>query len=814
MTPERLRRIEQIYAAVLDAPEHERAGVLVFQCGVDAALRVEVESLLAHAGSMGGFLSTPVMGSAFTLASAFEESHSDDLIGKTIGAYSVLSRVASGGMGSVYKAARTGADFEQVVALKVVKRGMDSEEILRRFRRERQTLASLSHPNIARLYDGGITPDGRPYIAMEFVDGTPLDAYCRERRLSLRSRLVLFEKVCSAVAAAHRSLIVHRDLKPANILVTPQGEPKLLDFGIAAVVTPAGTTALTAPTERRLTPDYASPEQVQGGPIGTASDVYSLGAILYELTTGVRAHVFAGHSSAEIEGVIRDVIPPAPSVRVASERDDHASLGETSIGKLARHLAGDLDTIVMTALRKEPERRYAGVELLALDIRSYLEDRPIAARPDTLGYRAAKFFRRNTAACIAGIIVAGVMLGSTIAVWRQAQIAKQERDAAFEARDQSEEVVAFFEQMLAAADPKGMGRNATIKAVVDQTALGLLAQFGDRPVILARLRSAIGRTYMALGLLDEASLELEAARAIRERELPSDHHDRIESLKEISELRFAQRRFDEAESLARETLARHREQRGEDNHDTAEAWNNLGAILRARGNLVEAEQALTRAIEIYRAARRPPLALSDALNNLAGVWIARGELGRAESLLDEARSLRDRSLDRGHVLRAQSLHNLGQVAVLLNKVDEGRRLLSEAISEYGPEESAPAVPLARAHADLANVLGMLDLNGECIVHFETAARLFADRLGPDSPETLETNIDLAEAKRRSAHAEDARVILERVVARCDVSGRSRDATRARALFGLSLVWKDLGDAAKAVQLQQSSEKLESELQVK
>lgn len=814
MTPERLKRIEQIYAAVLDAPEQERPSVLASQCGVDTALRVEVESLLSHAGSMGGFLSTPVMGSAFALASAFEERDGDDLIGKTIGAYSVLSRVASGGMGSVYKAARTGADFEQVVALKVVKRGMDSEEILRRFRRERQTLASLSHPNIARLYDGGITPDGRPYIAMEFVDGTPLDAYCRGRRLSLRSRLMLFEKVCSAVGAAHRSLIVHRDLKPANILVTPQGEPKLLDFGIAAVLTPAGTTALTAPTERRLTPDYASPEQVQGGPIGTASDVYSLGAILYELITGARAHIFAGHSSAEIERVIREVIPPAPSVRVASERDEHASLGETSIGKLARHLTGDLDTIVMTALRKEPERRYAGVELLALDIRSYLEDRPIAARPDTLGYRATKFIRRNTAACAAGLVVTGVILGSTIVVWRQAQIAKQERDAAFEARDQSEEVVAFFEQMLAAADPKGLGRNATIKAVVDQTALGLLAQFGDRPVILARLRSAIGRTYMALGLLDEASFELEAARAIRERELPADHHDRIESLKELSELRFAQRRLEEAESLARETLARHREQRGEDNHDTAEAWNNLGAILRARGNLVEAEQALTRAIEIYRAARRPPLALSDAINNLAGVWIARGELGRAEALLDRARLLREHALDRGHVLRAQSLHNLGQVAVLLNKVDEGRRLLSEAISEYGPEESAPAMSLARAHADLANVLGMLDQTGECILHFETALRLFADRLGPDSPESLETGIDLAEAKRRSGQAEAARVILEGVVARCDRAGRLRDATRSRAYFGLSLVWKDLGDDAKADQTLRSAEQLESELQHK
>ncbi|NUQ51175.1 MAG: tetratricopeptide repeat protein [Phycisphaerales bacterium] len=812
MTPDRLRKVERIYAAVLDAPEVDRAAALDAHCAGDHALRAEVESLLSHAGAMGGFLATPVMGPAFTLASALDDPLADELIGRSIGAYTIVTRVASGGMGSVYKAARSGADFEQTVALKVVNRGMDSEEILRRFRRERQTLASLNHPNIARLFDGGITPDGRPYLVMEFVDGTPLDVYCRHHRLTLRERLVIFDKVCAAVASAHRALVVHRDLKPANILVTAQGEPKLLDFGIAGVLTPAGTTAITAPTERRLTPDYASPEQVMGGPIGTASDVYSLGAVLYELITGARAHVFSGHSTPEIERVIRDVVPPPPSIRVATEKDDHASLGETSLARLSRHLAGDLDTIVLTALRKEPERRYAGVELLALDIRAYLDDRPIAARPDTLRYRAAKFIRRNTAACIAGLIVIGVVAGSTALVWRQARIATLERDAAFEARDQSEEVVAFFEQMLASADPREMGRNATIRAVVDQTALGLLAQFGDRPVILARLRSAIGRTYMALGLLDEAARELETARDIRDRELQPDHHDRIESLKELSELRFAQRRLDEAESLARETLARHIEQRGDDNPDTAEAWSNLGAILRARGTLEESERSLTRAIDIYRAMRRPPLALSDALNNLAGVWLARGELARAESLLDESRTLREKFLDHGHVLRAQSLHNLGQVAVLLNKIEEGRRLLSEAIAEYGLEDAAPALPLARAHADLANVLGMLDRNDECIAHFAAATRLFTDRLGHDSPEALDTQVDLAEARRRSSHTEQSRVALEDVVARCEAVGPALDATRARAYFGLSAVWKDIGNAAKSDEFLKKAEYLESSAQ--
>jgi tetratricopeptide (TPR) repeat protein len=207
--------------------------------------------------------------------------------------------------------------------------------------------------------------------------------------------------------------------------------------------------------------------------------------------------------------------------------------------------------------------------------------------------------------------------------------------------------------------------------------------------------------------------------------------------------------------------------------------------------------------------RRPPLALSDALNNLAGVWLARGDLARAESLLDESRTLREKSLDRGHVLRAQSLHNLGQVAVLLNKMEEGRRLLSEAIAEYGPEDAAPAVPLARAHADLANVLGMLDKTADCISHFQTAARLFADRLGPDSPETLDTQVDLAEAHRRAGKPDDARALLEQVVARCENLGPTLDATRARACFGLSLVWNDLGDAARSSEFQRMGKDIES-----
>ncbi|MGH9852318.1 MAG: protein kinase domain-containing protein, partial [Blastocatellia bacterium] len=345
----------------------------------------------------------------------------DDAAGKRIGPYRLTRLVGRGGMGAVYEAVRDDAQFQQQVAIKLIKGGMDSDFVRDRFVRERQILASLDHPHIARLFDGGATEDGRPYFVMEFVDGEPITDYCHQRKLSLDEKLKLFRDVCSAVQHAHQKLVVHRDLKPSNILINKEGAPKLLDFGIAKLLTPDRGEAVTrtATGVRLMTPDYASPEQVRGGQITTASDVYSLGVVLYELLTGQRPYQFETYSPLEIERAICDTEAPRPSE--AARRQTGAP------PKLARQLAGDLDNIVLMALRKEPARRYQSVEQFSADLRRYLNGLPVQARPDTFTYRAGKFAQRHRVAVVAAALVLISLLGGIIATTLAAREARAER---------------------------------------------------------------------------------------------------------------------------------------------------------------------------------------------------------------------------------------------------------------------------------------------------------------------------------------------------------------------------------------------------
>jgi serine/threonine protein kinase len=340
--------------------------------------------------------------------------------GKRIGRYAVVREIGRGGMGAVYLAERADGHFQRQVAIKVLKAGRKTEEVLRRFTRERQILASLQHPAIARLYDGGITDDGQPYFVMEHVDGAPIDAYCDQRQSTVEERLGLFVKVGEAVQHAHDNLVVHRDLKPSNILVTGQGEVKLLDFGIAKLMEP-GQGVKAAPsartTARLFTPGYASPEQIRGEPVTTASDTYQLGLLLYELLTGRRVHRMDERTLGALGQAICDTLPAAPSAALTVASRDSASSSETwtadKAGQLRRttrerlrkRLAGDLDTIVLMALRREPERRYATAEQMVDDVRRHLAGLPVRARPDTLRYRAGKFVRRHTHALAAAAAV-------------------------------------------------------------------------------------------------------------------------------------------------------------------------------------------------------------------------------------------------------------------------------------------------------------------------------------------------------------------------------------------------------------------------
>ncbi len=438
MTPDRWQRVQDVFAEATDLPAAARSAFLDEACRGDPELQKEVESLLSSLESASmGFLASPAIDAVPELSPAAPGPASPSLArGTRIGPYEILALLGSGGMGHVYLAARADEQYRKRVAIKVVKRGTDTDFVLRQFRQERQILAGLDHPNIARLFDGGNTDDGLPYFVMEYVEGEPITAFCERNVPEMRERLRLFRTVCGAVQFAHQNLVVHRDLKPGNILVTADGVPKLLDFGIAKLLNPeisAQTIDMTAANLRLFTPDYASPEQIRGERITTASDVYSLGALLYELLTGRRPYRVKSRTAEAISKAVLEEDPEKPSTAVTRAREGKAT-AETPLRsepqKVRRLLVGDLDTIVLKAMRKEPHRRYASAEQLSEDIRRHLENLPVVARKDTVSYRVGKFLRRHKATAAAATLVFLSLVGGIVATSWQARVARREHERA------------------------------------------------------------------------------------------------------------------------------------------------------------------------------------------------------------------------------------------------------------------------------------------------------------------------------------------------------------------------------------------------
>ena len=434
MNPERWQRVKGLLEEAIALDAAERRPYLVRACGDDPALQRELESLLAsHEQAGTGFLNTPAADLSAAVAPPLATR-----AGRRIGVYQIGEKIGHGGMGEVYRAVRADGQYTKEVAIKLVRGGFDTGSVLERFRNERQILASLDHPNIARLLDGGTADDGVPYLVMELIEGTPIDQYCDAHQLSITQRLQIFRQVCWAVQYAHQRLVIHRDLKPSNVLVTENGTPKLLDFGIAKLLDPAGGAQTTLTLA--MTPEYASPEQIRGEPITTATDVYSLGVVLYQLLTGRSPYPGETRSPHELARAVCETEPGRPSTVVrkpppartgqqVEERtpEQISSSRGGSPARLQRRLAGDLDNIVLMALRKEPQRRYASVEQLSEDIRRHLEGRPVTATKGSWNYRASKFVRRHRVGIAAAALVVFTLLGGMAATIRQAHIARAER---------------------------------------------------------------------------------------------------------------------------------------------------------------------------------------------------------------------------------------------------------------------------------------------------------------------------------------------------------------------------------------------------
>ena len=698
---------------------------------------------------------------------------SADLDGVRIGSYRLVKELGRGGMGTVYLAVRSDDSFQKRVALKVLKRGMDTDAIVRRFRNERQILASLDHPYISGLLDGGTTPDGLPYFAMEFVEGQPIDEYCETRRLDTTARLEMFTKICAAVQYAHQNLIIHRDIKPANVLVTADGTPKLLDFGIAKLLNPdlgGQTYAPTAEGPLLMTPEYASPEQVRGEVVTTATDVYSLGVLLYELLTGRRPYQLTSRTPAEIARVVCHSVPERPSTavtRTAGVPVQTAPQDGPDPQRLRRRLAGDLDTIVLKALSKEPARRYASVDQFSEDIRRHLSGLPVMARKDTFGYRAAKFVGRNrTGVAAAALVLAALVAGIVGTSW-QARNARRERARAEQRFEDVRQLAntALLEVHDAIRDLPGstparrllvskgleyldrLARDAGDRPdlqrelasaylkVGDVQGRPLNANLGDSAGALASYRKAVG-IYESLGAATstDSSLRRELALASqRLSEILSATGDTKEALvqarRSLELLQQSTRAGASEKSVAAAELGR----------ELAASYTRVGDLLSATGDTTGALDHRKKALSVMETVA------AIAPDDVATIR----QLGVAYSKL-------------GNQLGNPNYPNVGDPSGALVELERAAAVFEKALPAH-PTNAVFRRNLAIAHSNIADVLTALKRPADALAHQRQALSSFESQAAADPANFAARN--------------DVAISLSKIAEMLDASGQTTAAVR-------------------------------------
>jgi serine/threonine-protein kinase len=671
MQPERWGQIENIVQSAVDYAPADRAEFLNSVCGDDAELRREVESLLA-AHESGGLTGSSGFEDAMKVLTRQNEKLSE---GRRIGAYRVLKEIGRGGMGTVYLAERADEAFQKLAAIKIIRRGLDTDDIIQRFHTERQILATLDHPNIARLLDGGTTGDGLPYFVMEHIEGEPIDVYCAGHALAIPERLKLFQGVCASVSYAHQNLVVHRDIKPGNVLVTKEGIPRLLDFGIAKLLAPDVAQQRTQTGVRPLTPEYASPEQIRGEPITTASDIYSLGVLLYWLIAGKSPYRSAMSSAGEIERAIGEEQPELPSGRAPKE--------------LRRQIEGDLDTIVLTALRKEPRRRYSSVEKLSEDIRRYLADLPIAARRDTRGYRARKFVRRNKAWVAAAAAMIVILAGGIATTLWQSHVAREQRDLARRQQAKAARINTFLQEMVGYSGVAlGTGNqkyNATVAEMLDDAARRLDTELADQPEVKAALLGTIGNTYAGQARLEPATRYLRQAYDMDLKLFGPNSLITASAAQGLANLCYRSGDYAGGDRWVEKVLPVYRRYANDPELEVRFLVGGLSDAAfakRALGKFDEAEalwrEALTHAPRLpdkYRGVGITPKTF------LAQLYVDRGDVEKADPLASEAaRDLRALGTERFGL--AQSLIDLGNVRRLQERYSESEPLIQEGTNLY------------------------------------------------------------------------------------------------------------------------------------
>jgi serine/threonine protein kinase/tetratricopeptide (TPR) repeat protein len=836
MTPERWQRLKHVIESALERDAADRGAYLAEACGEDVALRAEAESFVAAHEEDPSFMEDPAWEGPVALPAdrgiraALEP-------GRSIGAYQIVRSIASGGMGAVYLAVRADDAYRKQVAIKVIRTDpycdpRHREELLRRFRTERQTLANLEHPNIARLLDGGSTDDGIPYLVMEYIEGLQIDRFCDERRLSTDARLALFRKICQAVNYAHQSLVIHRDLKPGNILVTAEGVPKLLDFGLAKLLdrdSSALAATLTQTGRQPMTPAYASPEQIRGQPVTTATDVYSLGVILFELLTGHAP--YRGRAMHEIARLICEEEPIRPSAAV-TQTESVASLDggppmlrtPESISRvrddrperLRRRLSGDIDMIVLKALRKEPEHRYPSVDLFAEDIRRHMEGEPVLARKGTAGYYTFKFIRRHRIGVAAGFLLLLTLAGGLTTTYLNMREAERNQHKA-ERNEQAMVVVAnFWEKMFERSNPddpksdpidwsrRGKKPQVTMDELLRRGATRL-PHLDEHPLVEATMSYNLGTFSYQWRQFDEALTLFQKAWVLRKRELGDSHPDTLISEANVGLVLMEQGKWEEArpilaevvekgapvwgradeklftamhnlarverklghsedaERLLREALAGYHKTLDEENWRTLNVMNNLGTLLHERGDLAEAESLLRRTVELRRKVQSDDHAETiGALSDLATVLCARNEFVEAEQLLREAFDASARVLDEQDPLALTIGNNLAHCLMKLDRAEEAEKILGDVVetasAKLSKRDPNPAI-YRSTYGECLTRLGRYDKAEQ---QLKMAHNYLVQRLGAThgaTRKTVQRLVDLYEQRGDAAKAEEYRARL-------------------------------------------------------
>lgn len=734
----------------------------------DSALASQLETLLLEhqAAQQQGFLEK-----APTLSS--ESLH---FAGQALGAYKLISPIGQGGMGIVWLAERSDGRFERRVAVKVLNVALVGREGEERFKREGAILGRLSHPHIAKLLDAGLTENGNPYLVLEHVEGEPIDRYCDQRRLDVGARVRLFLDVLDAVAHAHANLIVHRDIKPSNVLVSKDGDVKLLDFGIAKLLQGEGqeaaATLLTREGGSPLTPEYAAPEQVTGGPVTTATDVYSLGVLFYLLLGGQHPAGSGARSPAALFKAIVETEPPrlsavAGSIAAGAGSTVAAHRGTTS-DKLGRALRGDLDTIAATALKKNPEERYSSVAAFADDLARYLKQEPISARPDTFTYRTVKFVRRNRTAVILASLALIAILAGLVGTLLQARTAQHQRDAALRERDRATRITEFMTDMFKVSNPsQARGESITAREILDKAAQRIETGLAKDPEAQAHMMYVMAEVYDNLGLIADTRSLVERAAELQRRVLGPENPETLASMDLLGKTLVKQGRFAEAETLQRATISARTRVLGPEHPDTLHSMILLARVLSSQGKHAEADKLGHEAVNIERRVLGPEDHQTLILiNNLVSVlWAERDQkhYAEAESLQREAIAIERRVLGPEHPDTLNGLINLGVILNRRGQYADAERVYREILPIHshvlGPEHANTLI----LRDSLASALAKQARYQEAEALFRENRAIQKRVLGPEHPYTATSTYNLACLAAMQGRPDEALSLLKQAL---------------------------------------------------